>query len=131
MKRLVMTAMVLLSSAAASAQYAPNDGWHGREERVQRWNGEHWGGDRVRSFASPMLGDLPLDICPRVMGIDGVLRGRCGIPVANRFCRAHGFAEAVDAPQTGGRGPTRLLSGEVVTHPWATTFKYITCERDD
>lgn len=55
------------------------------------------------------------------------INGRCGIPVANDFCRDHGFAEAVDAPQRQGLGPTRFLSGGIVTHPWATGFRYITC----
>ena len=49
---------------------------------------------------------LPLDICPRDVGWEGIARGRCGIPVANEYCRSRGFAEAVDAPHTGAGRPT-------------------------
>jgi hypothetical protein len=107
----------MLSAGAAAAQDGRwrDDGWRGRAS--------------VRTFEAPRFAGLPLDICPRDVGIEGLLRGRCGIPVANEYCRSRGFADAVDAPHTAARGPTRLLNGQVVDHPWTTTFRYITCER--
>ena len=115
MKRLT-TVMALLAMAGGASAQRYVDGGRGRAG--------------VRSFETPTIGGLPLDICPRDVGLDGLLRGRCGMPVANEFCRSRGFAEAVDAPHQGGIGPTRFIAnGAVVDHPWATGFRYITCER--
>lgn len=128
MRRLV-TAMAMIGClvpAAAAAQ--GRDGWGGRD-RYERRAERGWRDAGVRTFEAPLLGGLPLDICPRDVGVDGLLRGRCGIPVANEWCRSRGFADAADAPQVNAGGPTRFLSGDVVEHPWATTFRYITCER--
>lgn len=88
-------------------------------------------GDRsIRTFGTPQLGGYALDHCPRDVGLDGLLRGRCGLPVATEFCQRRGFAEAVDAPTRQGLGATRFIrTGEIVDHPWATGFRYITCER--
>lgn len=116
MKRLMMAIALLGVAGGASAQRYDDGGFRERAS--------------VRSFAVPRIGGVPLDICPRDVGIGGLLRGRCGMPVANEFCRSRGFAEAVDAPHQGGLGPTRLIrTGGIVDHPWATGFRYITCER--
>jgi hypothetical protein len=107
-----------MTEQASSRRY---DGWDDRGRYGRR--------AAVYTFDAPELDGYPLDICPRDVGADGLLRGRCGIPVANDFCRAQGFDEASDAPHDGGQGPTRQLSGAIVSHPWATTFRYITCVR--
>lgn len=127
----LMIALALLGGAAPAAAQR----WDGRERFEGR--GDHgWrdgrdrrGGRNIRTFEAPRFGGLPLDICPRDVGVDGLVRGRCGVPVANEFCRSRGFAEALDAPHANAGGRTRFLSGDVVEHPWATTFRYITCER--
>ena len=107
---------------------------YGRTDARVGWRDEDGGGDmrgrgdgRVRTFRTPRLGGLPLDICPSDVGVEGLLRGRCGMPVAERFCRDRGFEGALDAPQQRGAGPTRFLNGGVVEHEWATSFRYITC----
>jgi hypothetical protein len=111
MKPLMILAALLTAGAAdAQSRWAPR-------------------GEQVRTFATPQYRGLPLDICPSDVGIDGLLRGRCGMPVAQDFCRMRGFAEALDAPHRGGIGPTQMLSGQVVEHQWATGFRYITCAR--
>lgn len=118
MKTLMLTLAMIGVAAPAAAQ----DRW--------RDDGAFRGRANVRSFEAPRIGGFPLDICPRDVGVDGLLRGRCGTPVANEFCRSRGFAEAVDAPHQGGMGPTRFITtGGIVDHPWATGFRYITCER--
>jgi hypothetical protein len=131
----LITALVLLAAPTdfdGAFRHKPSpDGFHATARRGDNWGGRPRFGRpaSVYTFDAPELDGFPLDICPSDVGIDGILRGRCGIPVANEFCRAHGFAEASDAPHEGGQGPTRQLSGEIVSHPWATTFRYITCLR--
>ncbi|GAA0631652.1 hypothetical protein GCM10009424_01090 [Sphingomonas ursincola] len=100
-------------------------------QRYERQNHREFGRRRgsVRTFDAPELDGYPLDICPSDVGVDGLVRGRCGMTVANDYCRARGFAEATDAPHEGGQGTTIQLTGALVTHPWATTFRYITCVR--
>ena len=137
MKKLMLTLAALAVSVPVTAQgydrgyrddarFDQRGGYDDRDERRSDRRGRR----NVRTFETPRIGGLPLDICPRDVGWDGIARGRCGLPVANEFCRSRGFAEAVDAPHAQGLGPTRFIrTGGVVEHEWATGFRYITCER--
>ena len=138
MKTLMLTLAALAVSFPATAQGYDRgsgddrrfEGRGGYDERGDDRRFDRRGRRSVRTFEVPRIGGLALDICPRDVGWDGLARGRCGLPVANEFCRSRGFADAVDAPTTQGLGPTRFIrTGGVVDHQWATGFRYITCER--
>lgn len=100
------------------------------DDRLEDARDDRWRRDGpVRTFNTPRLRGAALDICPFDVGVEGLLRGRCGMPVAESFCRQRGFRGALDAPHApaGALGPTRQLRGGIVDHPWATGFRYITC----
>jgi hypothetical protein len=80
-----------------------------------------------RVFANPTAGGLRLDFC-LAGGAD------CGGPVADAFCRARGFSDALyaRADAESGRSATRALgSGEVCNGSKCRGFQQIICRAGD
>jgi hypothetical protein len=80
----------------------------------------------TQTFPAPMQGDFRLDACEQ-------WAQKCGEPAASAWCRAKGFARAVDFPEenVGKAGvPTRLIgTNQVCRESICTSFVYITCEK--